>query len=176
MNEIVKKNGIFFGIISGVVSVLITTLIYVIDLSLFASFWTLLVMLACYIVIACIMLSKTKKELDGQMTFKQGFTTYFLSAVIGVAISVGFNIILFNFIDPGVKETIKDISIESAVNMMEKFGAPQSEINKAIEEMQKKDQFATAELLKGSVFSILFSALFGLIFAAIFKSKSPNRE
>ena len=176
MNEIVKKNGIFFGVVTGVISVLITTLIYIIDLSWFTSFWMLIVMLAIYIVIACVMLSKTKKELNGLMTFKQGFTTYFLSAVIGILISVVFNIVLFNFVDPGARETIKELSLESAVSMMEKFGAPQEEINKTILKMQDTDQFETVELLKGSIFSMLFSAVFGLIFAAIFKSKSPNRE
>lgn len=176
MNEIVKKNGIFFGIVSGVISVLITTLVYIIDLKWFTSFWMLFVMLVIYIVIACVMLSKTKKELNGIMTFKQGFTTYFLSAVIGILISTAFNIVLFNFVDPGARETIKELSLESAVSMMEKFGAPQAEINKTIEKMQESDQFETVQLLKGSVFSMLFSAVFGLIFAAIFKSKSPNRD
>lgn len=176
MNETVKKNGIFFGVLSGVLSVLITTLVYIVDLSWFTSFWMLLFMLAFYIVIACVMLSKTKKELGGTMTFKQGFTTYFLSAVIGILISTAFNIILFNFVDPGARETIKELSIESAVSMMEKFGAPQSEIDKTIKGMQETDQFETMQQLKGLAFSMLFSAVFGLIFAAIFKSKSPNRE
>lgn len=175
MNEIVKKNGIFFGIITSVISILITTLIYIIDMSLFTSIWLGLGLIVFYIVIGCIMLSKTKKELGGTMTFKQGFTTYFLSAVIAIIISTLFNVLLFNFIDPGARETIKELSLESAVSMMEKFGTPQAEINKAIEKMQNTDQFETFELIKGSVFSILFSSIFALILAAIFKSKSPNR-
>ena len=37
MNEIIKKNGVKFGVITGLVPLLITLLIYVIDLKLFIS-------------------------------------------------------------------------------------------------------------------------------------------
>lgn len=176
MNEIVKKNGITYGVITGVISILITTLIYSFDISLFASIWVGLSLIAFYLIIGCVLLAKTKKELNGVFPFKSAFTTYFISAVIGIAISVAFNIVLFNFVDPAAKDAIKEVTLESSVKMMEKFGAPQSEINKAVQKMQETDQFSIPELLKGSIFSMLFSAVFGLILAAIFKSKSPNRD
>ncbi len=176
MNEIVKKNGINFGIITGLFSVLTTTLIYTIDISLFTSIWLGLSLIAIYLIIGIILLSKTKKELKGIITFKEAFTTYFISAVIGILISVAFNIILFNFIDPEVKDTLKELTIKSTVEMMEKFGAPSSEIAKAAEKLEESDQFSTGELLKGSVFSIIFSSIFGLILAAIFKSKPAYKE
>ena len=97
MNEIIKKNGISFGVITGVISLLITFSIYIIDLSLMTKWWLALLIMLFYIIIGCILLIKTKKELGGFMTFKEGFTTYFISAVIGIAISVVFNIILYIF-------------------------------------------------------------------------------
>lgn len=175
MNEIIKKNGISYGIITGVVGALITTLIYSIDLKLFTAWWVTVLSISFYIVIAIILLSKTKKELGGIFPFKDAFTTYFISAVIGILISVAFNIILFNFIDPSAKDSIKEISIKYAVEMMEKFNTPSSTINEAVKKLQENDQFSIIELLKGSVFSIIFSALFGLLLALIFKSK-PSQE
>jgi hypothetical protein len=174
MNEIIKKNGISYGIITGVVSALITTLIYSIDLKLFTSMWVGFTSIAIYIIIGVVLLSKTKKELKGVFPFKDAFTTYFISAVIGILISVVFNIILFNFIDPSAKESIKELSIKYAVEMMEKFNTPSSAINEAVKKLQENDQFSVIELLKGSVFSIVFSALFGLLLALIFKSKSTE--
>ncbi|MBA4276978.1 DUF4199 domain-containing protein [Flavobacterium sp.] len=174
MNEIIKKNGISYGIVTGVVSALITTLIYSIDLKLFTSMWVGFASIAIYIVIGVILLSKTKKELNGIFPFKDAFTTYFISAVVGILISVVFNIILFNFIDPSAKETIKELSIKYAVEMMEKFNTPSAAINEAVKKLQENDQFSIIELLKGSVFSIVFSALFGLLLALIFKSKSSQ--
>jgi hypothetical protein len=171
MNEIIKKNGISYGIVTGVVSALITTLIYSIDLKLFTSMWVGFISIAIYIAIGVLLLSKTKKELNGVFPFKDAFTTYFISAVVGILISVVFNIILFNFIDPSAKESIKELSIKYAVEMMQKFNTPSSAINEAVKKLQENDQFSIIELLKGSVFSIVFSALFGLLLALIFKSK-----
>ena len=173
MNDIIKKNGVAFGFLTGLCSVLITTLIYIIDLKLFTSFWLGIINKGIYLSIGIFLLVKTKKELKSIFSFKDAFTTYFISAVIGIVITVIFNIILFNFIDPGAKVTIKELTIKFAVEMMEKFNAPTDTVNQAIKEMQKEDQFSIVQLLKGSIFSVLFSAVFGLILAAIFKSKSP---
>ena len=90
-------------------------------------------------------------------------------------ISVAFNIILFNFIDPAAKDTIKEMTMKYAVEMMQKFDTPASAINEAIKDMEANDQFSIGKLLQGSIFSILFSALFGLILAAIFKSKTTSQ-
>lgn len=175
MNEIIKKNGITFGIITGVFSALITATVYAVDLNLFIAWWVSLINISLYLIIGIVLLSKTKKELNGIFPFKDAFTTYFISAVVGILISVVFNIILFNFIDPSAKEAIKEISIKYTVEMMEKFGTPTSAINEAVKKLQENDQFSIIELLKGSVFSIIFSALFGLLLALVFKSK-PSQE
>lgn len=174
MNEVIKKNGISYGIITGVVSALITTAIYSIDLKLFTAWWVSVLSIAFYIIIAIMLLTTTKKELKGIFSFKDAFTTYFISAVIGILISVVFNIILFNFIDPSVKDSIKEVSIKYAVEMMQKFNAPSSTINDTVKKLQENDQFSIIELLKGSAFSIAFSAFIGLFLALIFKSKSTQ--
>lgn len=176
MNEIIKKNGITYGIITGVISVLITTILYVVNIELFVSPWVGFSSIAIYIIIGILLLSKTKKELNGIFSFKDAFTTYFISAVIGILISVAFNIILFNYIDPGMKDTIKDLTIKYTTEMLQKFGTPASAINDAIKELDANDQFSIAKLLQGSIFSVLFSALFGLILAAIFKSKPSYQQ
>jgi hypothetical protein len=174
MNEIIKKNGISYGIVTGVVGALITTAIYSIDINLFTAWWITLLNVIFYVTIGVLLLSKTKKELNGIFPFKDAFTSYFISAVVGILISVGFNIILFNFIDPSAKESIKEVSIKYAVEMMEKFNTPSSAINEAVKKMQESDPYSPIELLKGSIFYIVFSALFGLLLALIFKSKSTQ--
>lgn len=175
MNEIIKKNGINFGVITGVISIIITGTIYLVNIELFTAWWLGLVSISIYLAIGIYLLLKTRKELGGVFSFKQAFTTYFISAVIGITISVLFNILLFNFIDPSLKDTVQELTIESAVSMMKKFGTPSSEIKKAVEKMGETNQFETLSQLKGMAFSILFSAIFGLILAAIFKSKPKEQ-
>ena len=175
IHETIKKNGITFGIITGFTSVLITTLIYTIDLNLFTSPWIGFFNLALYLIIAIILLIKTKKELQGIFSFKDAFTTYFISALIGIAISVIFNIILFNLIDPAAKDTVKELTIKYMITAIEKFNAPAEGINKAIADLKENDQFSVAGLLKGSLSNIVFCTIFGLILAAFFKSKPTSQ-
>lgn len=176
MNEIVKKNGIKFGVISGVVGILATTLMYLIDLSLFVNLWVGLGVIVIYIIIGCVLLSTTKKELNGIMTFKEAFTAYFVSALIGITISTLFNILLFNFIDTEARNIISDLFIKSQLQMMEKFGAPASEINKAAVKLQENSQFSIKGQFFGFLQSLVGSIIFGLILAAIFKSKPSYKE
>ncbi|MBE0393106.1 hypothetical protein HNQ02_002240 [Flavobacterium sp. 7E] len=174
VNEIVKKNGVNFGVITGVVSILMTTIIYIVDLKLFTSPWIGFATMAIYIILGIILLNKTKKDLKGIFPFKDAFTTYFISAVIGILLSVLFSIILFNYIDPAAKDTIRELSAKYLAKTLSSFGTPASSINEAITKLKETDQFSPLEQLKGSIFSILFSAILGLILAAIFKSKSTQ--
>lgn len=172
MNEIIKKNGVTFGLISGLASILITTLVYVLDVQLFLSGWITFLKVVVFTTIAIILLNKTKKQLNNIFPFKEAFTTYFISAAIGILIATLFEIVLFNFIDPSLKETIKEMSIKFTVNLLEKIGAKASDINKAVAEMQKTDQFSFGQLIQGMFIYYIFAAIYGLILAAIFKSKS----
>ena len=174
MNAFVKKNGITFGITSGVISILITTLIYVINLELFTKWWIGLSTIIISLSLSIFLMIKTRREVLNNFDFKNAFTTYFIFTVIGISMSVLFNIVLFNFVDLEAKETIKELTLKFSVEVMENFGAPQKSIDEAIVKMQESDQFGISELIKGMFFSIAFSSLFGLILAAIFKTKNTS--
>jgi hypothetical protein len=176
INETIKKNGITFGILTGLFSILVTTAIYIVDLNLFTAWWLGLINIVIYIIIAIVLLSKTKKELNGVFSFKEAFTTYFISAIIGLALSVCFNMLLFNVIDPGAKDTIKELTIKYMVTTMEKFNAPAETVNTAIKDLQENNQFSVLGLLKGSLTNIIFVSIFGLIMAAFFKSRPSSQE
>jgi hypothetical protein len=173
MNEIMKKNAVKYGIISGVVGIVFTTIIYSIDFKLFANLWLGFGVLMAYLLIGCILLSATKKENNGSLNFKEAFSTYFLSAVIGIAISSLFNILLFNIVDPTAPEQIKTILIDSQIQMLENYDVPREQMKESIKAMKEAEpQFSTLGILKSLVWSFLGSAIFGLILSAIFKSKS----
>ena len=174
INEIIKKNGITYGVIIGAILSLITAFMYAVDLELFIAWWTTLLSFSVFIIIPIIMLSKTKKELNGIFSFKDAFTNYFIAATIGVLISVAFKIILFNFIDPSVKETLLDLTIKYLISTSEKFGVPASSLNETISKLRETDPYSIVEQLKGSIFAVFFCAIVGLVMAAFFKSKSTQ--
>ncbi|UOK42478.1 MULTISPECIES: DUF4199 domain-containing protein [Flavobacterium] len=176
MNEVIKKNGVNYGITIGIISILLTASLYAIDLKLFTNMWLGLIMILVYIIIGVILVSKTKKQLNGQITFKEAFTVYFLAAAIAAAMSAVFNILLFNVIDPAAKETLNNEVIEYTVNMMKKTGAPTDKIKEVVEKMQETDNYSFMNQLKGLVFSLIFSSVFGALLALIFRNKTSNLE
>jgi len=174
INEIIKRNGITFGVTIGIISALITATIYSIDINLFLSGWLGASIIGLYLVICVILLIKTKKELNGVFPYKDAFTTYFIAVLIGITISTLFNIILFNFIDPEAKETLKELTAKYTVEMMQKFGTPASAIKEAITKLKESNPYSIIELAKGAIYSIVFSSIIGLIMAAFFKSSTSQ--
>ena len=174
INEIIKRNGITFGVIGGIVSCLITSIIYAIDLNLFLKSWIFVIIIAISLILSIILLSKTKKEIQKYFSFKDAFTTYFIYAVIGLLIATIFNIVLWNIIDTSAKERLEELTIKYTVDLMQKFKAPASAINEAIEGMKENSPYDTVAQLKGFFTNLIFSSIFGLIMAAFFKSKSQE--
>lgn len=175
MNEIIKKNGIKFGVISGLIGILSMIIPYALDLSLLVQWWYGLSLLVVYFIIGCILLINTRKELNDVLSFKDAFTTYFISAIIGIVIGLVFNIIFFNYIDTEVAQQVKELNIENTVSMMKKFGAPTSSIKETVEKLEDYNQFGVTEQLKGVIWSLIGSTIFGLILAAIFKRKPKEQ-
>lgn len=174
INEVIKKNGITYGIILGVILALITATIYAIDLKLFVSGWIGASTFVVYLVIGIILLMKTKKELNGFYSFKDAFTTFFIATFIALLISTLFSVLLFNVIDPGAKETIGEYLVKYMAETLQKFGTPASAINEALAKIKQTSPFSTLEQLKGFVFSLALYSILGLILAAFFKSKTTQ--
>lgn len=176
MNEIIKKNGITFGVLNGIFSILITLYAYIFDLELFGSLWLLFFIIVFFLALNITLLVKTKKALNNNFSFKDAFTTYFICLVIGITISVFFNIILFNIIDTELGEKVKQVTMESSANFMKKFGASAEDIKVEIEKISKSDNFSILSQIKGFFTNIAVSSIFGLILAAIFKIKPTYQE
>lgn len=174
MNAIIKKNGISFGVIIGVLSILFATLTYV--FKLYTAWWVGLLSFGISIVIYCVLLSKTKKELGGVYSFKEAFTTFFIAATIAIVIATLYNVVLYNLVDPGAKEVVKEETIKSTVKIMESMGTPSSVINDSIEKMQNDDQFSIPKQMLGAAIALAISCVLGLILALIFKSRPTYKE
>ncbi|RYZ85926.1 MAG: DUF4199 domain-containing protein [Proteobacteria bacterium] len=174
MNEIIKKNGVSYGIGLAVLSILTTTVVYA--LSLYSAWWINISMMLLYVVVFIVLLIKTKKEMNGLITFKEAFTTYFIAMVIMLVVSTLFNIVLYNFVDPGATEVMKEEIIRSTVSFMESMNTPAEAINKTVEDLQKQDNFSIVAQLKGLAIAICVGSIFGLILALIFKSRPAHAE
>ncbi|MCW2119776.1 DUF4199 domain-containing protein [Flavobacterium sp. 7A] len=174
INEIIKRNGITYGVITGITLSLITTLMYIVNLELFIAWWTTFLSFSIFIIVPVIMLIKTKADLKNNFPFKDAFTAYFITAMIGLFISVAFKMVLFNVIDPSIKTSLLDLTINYLKSTSDKFGVPAASLNEMIDNLRKTDPFSIVEQLKGSVVNLFFCAILGVIMAAIFKSKTTS--
>lgn len=172
MNEVIKKNGIKFGVISGIISIVVTAFMYAVDINLFVNSWIQFGLVIFYLTLGIFVVSSAKKELGGTINFKEAFTSYFIYSVIGIVIANIFNYVLFNFIDTAAKDQILEITINKTVEMMQKFGTPKEALKETIIALKENDPYTIANIIKGSAFSIIFSSIIGMIIAAIMKSKT----
>ncbi len=175
MENNIKKNGITIGVVLGIVLVLITTIMYSTDLSLFTNMWVGIVNFILIIGFGIYASIKAKKALNGIMSFKEAFTSFIIPPIVGLAIYVVFNIILFNVIDPEAKAVITENVIKMSKDMMAKFGAPAADINKAIAEIEKTDSFSPLAQIKSYFYYLIFYCVLGLLIALIFKTPTNKQ-
>jgi len=173
MENSVKSISSTYGIYLGIILSLFTVVAYVVDLSLLTKFWFGILSMIVLIIVAIIAVRSTKKQYSGIFSFKNAFTAYFITILIGMSISTLVSILIFNFVDPQSADTVKELTIDASRQMMENFGATESEINEALSKMEDSNQLSIINLLKSFVFSLAFLSLIGLIIALIFREKEP---
>lgn len=174
MEKSLRSSAVNYGLYIGLILTSFTIIAYAVNLELLTKWWLGLLLFFVILILGIISVSKSKKLLSGFISFKQAFTTWFTTIVVGVLISSVVSVVLFNFIDPQAAEIIKQSTIDASVSMMESFGAPQSEIDKAIIAIEEQNQFEIVNVLKSLAWQFLFYALLGLIVAAIMKKNDPD--
>lgn len=163
-----------WGLFLGGVNVAYILLIYIIDVSLMVSFWNSMISLALTISFMILGMREVRTQNGGSLAYGQAVVSGIGIGVLSSIVGVAFNGILYNFIDPGLADTMKELSIENTASLMESMGASDADIETALENMEGRsfDQdlrsMATALLI-----SAVFSAFMALIVGAFMK-RSPN--
>ena len=82
---------------------------------------------------------------------------------------------IFNFIDPEAAVVLKDLMLNSQVEMMRNFGAPEESIVQIVEEFEKQDNmFSMGNVLQSLAFQLVGFSIVGLIAALIMKKSDEN--
>ncbi|MDX5449205.1 MAG: DUF4199 domain-containing protein [Bacteroidota bacterium] len=174
MNPIVKQNGMKFGGIIAIISIVYYLLAYVMDESLFVTPYQWLLRIG-YLVLLIIGVTQARKAMGGYISFRDAFSTYMIGALINILATFVVTSLLYYVVDPELPERIKDLSIQQAVDMAESFGAPPEQIDQIIEksEEQAAERMGFTSQLMGVAFSIVGNAILALIIAAFFKKVPP---
>lgn len=162
------------GLLMGLSLTLITVFIYAFNLSLFTSLWIMLLNFIIILGFGVFSAASAKKIIGEFPTFKEIFTSYTITITIGLLISTIIGIFIFNIIDPGAAETVKELSLEESEKLMRRFGAPESEIEKALIEAEKNEPFSLVSQIKNYFGFLAFMLVIGLLVSLIFRKKNPN--
>ncbi|MDT0686726.1 DUF4199 domain-containing protein [Autumnicola psychrophila] len=164
-----------YGLYLGLASILISVLIYALNLELFTK-WYVTVIGFTVVLVLGIMAVKKAKSLDPDpfFSFKSAFSAFFLPVILGSFISTIFTAILFNVIDPEAAAYVHEMTLEASRDMMERFGAPPSQIDEALAAQADANPFSFQNIFMGFAFTIVLYAILSLLVALIFREKDPR--
>ncbi|MDE0472268.1 MAG: DUF4199 domain-containing protein [Ekhidna sp.] len=171
-----NQNAIRSGLIIGVIGIIISLLLYIVDVALFANWWLIIILGVVNLILITVFGIKYRNENGGFITFKESYIYSVISMIVLVLIGTIFSYVLFNIVNPDLPEIIADIAVENAEAMMEKFETSEDIMDEAIEKSRQDtlDGFTPAGILKGGGIRILVNLAVCLIIAAIIKKNKPE--
>ncbi len=174
MEQSSKKLATSYGLYLGIALILITVLIYAFDITLMTEWYLMVINLILILVLGTMAVKSAKAASTTLFTFKNAFSAYFLTIVIGLFLATVFSLILFNVIDPEAAETLKELTMEKQAAMFENFGMSEAQINEAMAEMEKQDTFSIKNVGISFASQLIFFSIIGLIIALIFREKDTT--
>ncbi|MFI0428066.1 DUF4199 domain-containing protein [Mariniflexile sp. HMF6888] len=176
MEKSLKSIATNYGLYLGVLLALLTVLSYAINLELLTNTWYGIFILIAIVAFGIVSVAKTKQAQDGYASFKDAFTSYFITVLIGLLVSTLVSYLLFNVVDTDAAAVLKEKTIEKTVQMMENFNAPSEAIAEAADKIEAQNQFGIGNIIKGLAGYLVFFSIIGLIVAAAMKKSKPDTE
>ncbi len=165
-----------WGLIIGAINIIISLLLYIIDITIMGSMWLGFLILAMNVVITIFAGINYRNSIGGFMNFKNAFIYSFVLILIAVLVSSIFRILLFNVIDPQAAEVVADAAIENAESMFRRLGVEGDAMDEALEESRKStlEAFSVWGIIKGFLWGIIGYLLGAVIVGAIIKKRNPE--
>lgn len=174
--QTLTQHGLKWGLISGLIGIIMYTLVYAINRGYLVSFGVGALMLLVNILLLVYPIYLYRKENGGLLTFKDAFLLSMFIFAGSSLLSTLYQFVLYNVIDPTLPEFIKNSTLEKTAAMMEKFGADQEAMDLTMEELNNQDfNFSGSRMAQTYFWGLLFGAFISLIVAAIFR-KQPKPQ
>lgn len=160
----VVQVGIKYGLITGVIVIVYTVLLYLIGEAM--NMWLGFLSFIFIITLMIFGMKEYKRNQEGYLEFKEGLAIGTLIVAISSLLSQIFNYVYMNFIDPSMIEQIGERTRE----MMEKFGMDEDKIEQAVTEAQSK-MASPLSILWGILGALVMGFIISLIISAIMQNK-----
>ncbi len=166
------------GVMMGVIGILIFVIVYAIDPMFFAKMqgWILMfgVNLLALPIVFMILGARDCKPNFSPYKFGNAFNAAFFTGIVSAVVVLLFNILFITVIDPGWEAELKQASLETSAEMMEKFGASEEDIEKNMEIAEEKIANAPSGVMNQIMSTgqgLVWYAILALIIGAVQKDK-----
>ena len=173
INQLVWQHG---GL-AALISVILSLVAYILGVEALVG-WPLYMAQRLLIIITMVVVSRAiRADEDGIIIFSRLLGHIMIAVVCLLAASIVFNLVLFNLIDPGLIDTVADITLERVEEMMVSLGleADLLEETLAETELQLRKGYTLSGAVVGLFYSSILWGLPALIVAAIFKRSPDNK-
>ncbi|MGC1205979.1 MAG: DUF4199 domain-containing protein [Flavobacteriaceae bacterium] len=173
LNFIAKNFGLYLGITLTVLMILA----YIINLDLFVNFWYGISIYLIVIVFGIITMVKTKINFNGFLSFKDAFTSYFITILVGLVLSSLASYLLFNFIDTDAADVLKEKSIERMVEVFKTMKKSAEEIETTVNKAKSENLYSISNVFQGLIFNYLLPiCIIGLLVSAAMQKSKPDTK
>ncbi len=165
-----------WGLIGAAVIISFTVIMYIINWELMVNMWMGFLGLAILIVLLRTGVKEIKNNQGGYISLSEALFASFLIYLIASFLNMLFSYALMTWIDPNLPVLMKEKTIQTTVEMMQKFGGSEEDINKALDSLDSIDTASFSSqfwnFAKGSAFGFIIS----FIVALIMRKKRPVFE
>lgn len=170
------QHAIKWGLIAGGISITLTCVMYAIDYALLANWKTGIFFFAMFIGLAIYAGINYRNEIGGFLSYGKAFQHGFVLMAVSGLISTIFLILMYNVIDPELPQNLTKVGMENAQKMMEGFGMPADQMDKALEDAQKRmeKQYTISGSALGYGIGLIVYAVLSLITAIFVKKNEPE--
>lgn len=182
MNE--YRPAIRYGVIMGIVQLLIFLVFYAIDPYFFATIKGGLINFAIgFIALPIVFMILAARDTKANFTrfpFGKAFNAAFFTAIVSVLIMLVFNLIFNTVIDPDYQKNFQNASLENQLELMESQGVDEATLEevetKARERVDNQSMGPVAMQLMGSGVMLAWMAFLALIVGAVQKHSKRELE
>lgn len=172
MNKTIKNNGVLFGLILASWYSLTTILLFFFYQELFINVYMGFSNTLVSLTVGSLSILWAKKKLAGRITFKDAFTSFLIPIVMGLGSLILVSMILFNIVDPSMKDVFIEMSISFTEKNMSSLQVAPEAIASTIDQIKSTDNFSLPNQLKAFAWKTLLYSIGGMLIALILRNQS----
>ena len=131
--------GIKWGLVAGVVAVLVNIIMWQANREMFFSFILGLIIAIVFVVFSVLAGIEKKRKQGGFIEFKQALQPVFLTFVIGGLFAVTCTYVFYNFVDPTIQAQAKKYALATTDRVLHSLGMPEDQIDEQMDGIRELD-------------------------------------